>query len=453
MNKPAESHVAEFFEFLRFASISTDPASRDQTLACADWLTKKLNSIGMKAEQLPTAGYPVVLARNEHRAGRPTVLIYGHYDVQPADPLALWRSKPFEPTVVNGVVTARGATDNKGQILAHILGVQEILSEKKELPVNLIFLVEGEEEIGSPNLTEFLRKHREQLRCDVVVVSDGSMVAQGCPTITYGLRGLVGLELMMRGPAKDLHSGLFGGAVLNPLTAMARLVATMHGNDFHVAIKGFYDDVRPLEEWERTAWKKIPMNEADFQKLSGAPALGGEAGFTFLERLWARPTAEVNGLYGGYQGVGGKTVLPSEAHAKITFRLVPNQDPEKILALAEKHFRDHAPPQVTLEIKREPGRGQPYLVDLDKGYGRAAIDALRQTFPGKEPARARGGASIPVVADFKQILGADTLLLDLGDPDCNMHSPNETFPLANLQAGIDLNKNLLQAFAGGIDRR
>ena len=276
--------VEQYLEFLRFQSISTDPEHAGDVARCADWLVRKLNSIGLRAELHPTARHPIVIARNEHKAGRRTVMIYGHYDVQPVDPLDLWDSPPFQPRIVDGIVFARGSTDNKGQILAHILGVEQTLREKGELPVNLILLVEGEEEIGSANLEAFLLAHREELRCDLIAISDTGMIAPGVPTFTYGLRGIGALEVKVTGPATDLHSGIYGGAVANPAAAVARIVASLHDADGRIAVPGFYDDVAPPESWEREAWSKLPFGDADILKVTGSPALVGEPGYTTLER-------------------------------------------------------------------------------------------------------------------------------------------------------------------------
>ena len=443
---PTEAALHQFFDFLRFGSISTDPQFKGQVNACAAWLKQKLEAIGLTPQVYETPGHPIIVARGPRREGRPTVLIYGHYDVQPVDPVELWHRPPFEPTVQDGIITARGASDNKGQIFAHILGIEETLKEKDGLPVNLIVLIEGEEEIGSPNLAPFLRAHREELACDVVVVSDSSMVAPGRPTFTYGLRGLAALEVHVTGPDRDLHSGIFGGAVENPATVLARLIAGLHDKNLKVAIDGFYDGVQPIASWERRNWKRLPLTEAALLKMTGAPALRGEKKFTALERIWTRPTAEVNGLGSGYQGEGTKTVLPSKAMAKLTFRLVPGQNPTHVLALATTYFKDHAPSSVKLELV--PGHsGEPYLVDPNAGYGVAAQKALKKTLPGEKIALIREGGSIPIVADFKSILGADTLLLGFALPDCNAHSPNETFPVAHLDLGAKLNRNLLKEIA------
>src|SRR6266404_9365276 len=309
-----DSYLEDFYSFLRFPSVSTDDRYSATLGECAQWLVTKLSAIGLEAQLVSTAGHPVVWARNKHRQGRRTVLIYGHYDVQPPDPLDLCESPPFEPVLKDGFVFARGATDNKGQILSHILGVQERIEQVGELPVNVHFVIEGEEEIGSGNLGNFLQQNRDALKCDVVVVSDTGMVARLTPTLSYGLRGVAALELKVTGPKMDLHSGIYGGAVANPATALAQLLATLHDREGRVAIAGFYDRVAPLEDWERKAWQKLPISpDKEMLRETGAPALFGEAGYSTLERIWARPTAEINGIGGGYQGRGTKTVIPSYA--------------------------------------------------------------------------------------------------------------------------------------------
>jgi acetylornithine deacetylase/succinyl-diaminopimelate desuccinylase-like protein len=442
-----DSHLQDYFQLLRFPSVSTDDKHKQDTANCAQWLVEKLNRIGLEAKLMPTPGHPVVWAKNKHQPGRKTVMIYGHYDVQPPDPLELWDSPPFEPVEKNGYVFARGSTDNKGQILAHILGVQETMEKEGELPVNLHFVIEGEEEIGSGNLAPFLQQNLDALKCDVVVVSDTGMVAKGTPTLSYGLRGVTALEIKITGSQMDLHSGMFGGAVANPITALAQLLATIHDREGRVAIPGFYDKVKPLEDWEREMWRKLPL-DADKEILgeTGSPELFGEAGYSTLERLWARPTAEINGIGGGYQGQGTKTVIASHAMAKITFRLVPNQDGPEILELAKKHLRANLPKGVTMEIT-DGHSGPWYLTDPHSGVGQAAQRALRAAFPGKEPALIREGGSIPITSQFRTILGVETLLLGLALADCRAHSPNENFPLENFEAGIRLNKAVLQELA------
>lgn len=436
------AHLEQLLTFLRFPSVSADSRRQADVSACAAWLVAQLNDVGLAATLHPTPGHPIVLAHNERRPDRRTVIIYGHYDVQPPEPLDLWRSPPFEPVVREGIITARGATDNKGQIMAHICGVAEQLAGGGELPVNLIFLIEGEEEVGSEHLETFLAEHRDELRCDVVAISDTGMIAPGVPTFTYGLRGIAALELHVHGPSGDLHSGIYGGTIMNPVTAVARLVATLHDADGRIAVDGFYDDVAPLESWEREAWAKLPLTDADILRLTGAPALFGEPGYSSLERAWGRPTAEVNGIGGGYQGEGSKTVLPSDAFAKLTFRLVPGQRPDDIVQKLRRHFEKHAPRGITLRI--DGGHyGQPYLMNAHSPEGEAAQRALQRTF-NADVALIREGGSIPIVQTFRDILGVDTLLLGLALPDCGAHAPNETFPVANFEAGIRLNRALLE---------
>jgi acetylornithine deacetylase/succinyl-diaminopimelate desuccinylase-like protein len=440
--------LEDLFTLLRFASVSTDPSRDAETRACAEWLVAKLRRIGLTPELHETARHPVVIARNAHQPDRKTVMIYGHYDVQPAEPLDEWRTPAFEPTVVDGRILCRGATDNKGQLMAHLRGVEETLAATGDLPVNLIFLFEGEEEIGSPNLKPFLQAHAAELKCDLVAISDTGMIAPGKGTFTYGLRGIVCCEVKVKGPSIDLHSGIFGGAVMNPNTALARLAATLHHADGRVAVEGFYDDVRPLEAWERQSWQALGDTAAETQELSGSPELFGEAGYTDMERRWARPTAEINGIGGGYQGAGSKTVIPREAFMKLSFRLVPDQQPEKILEQVKAHLLAHTPPGVVLDI-HDGHNGMPYVMDPHGPLGAAAQRALTETFGGSI-ALIREGGSIPIVQAFKDVLGVDTLLLGLALPDCQAHAPNENFPIANFEAGVALNKALLRQLASAV---
>jgi acetylornithine deacetylase/succinyl-diaminopimelate desuccinylase-like protein len=433
MNDP---RLAELFEFLRFPSVSTQSEHAVDLIACAEWLKAKFLSLGFEAGVHETGGHPAVIASTTRDPAKRTVLIYGHYDVQPPEPLDEWETPPFEPVIRDGRIFARGSTDNKGQILAHILGLGEKLAKGEALPVNVVFLVEGEEEIGSANLEAFLEKHREVLACDVIVISDTGMAAHAWPTLTYALRGIAALEFTVKGPSHDLHSGVFGGAVMNPATAAARLVASLHDNDGRVAIDGFYDTVRPLPEWEREAAAALPVTEEDLKELTGVSALFGEPGYTSIERVGARPTAEVNGIGGGYQGEGTKTVLPREAFVKLTFRLVSDQNPDAVLDLAEAHLRRHCPPGVELIITRGHS-GEPYFADPNSAFGLAAQRALEKVF-GRKPALMREGGSIPIVTTFKKVLGVDSLLLALASPDCRAHSPNENFPVENFLAGIKL---------------
>jgi len=435
--------LEDLFSFLRFASISTDSNHSGDVRACAEWLIDKLNHMGLDTELHETAQHPIVVARNKHVAGKKTCLIYGHYDVQPVDPVELWDSPPFEPEIRDGKIWARGATDNKGQMLAHVLGVEQSLEEDGELPVNLIFLFEGEEEIGSPNLMPFLQQHKDELKCDVIAVSDTGMVAQGVPTMGYGLRGIACCEVTVKGPSGDLHSGVYGGAVANPATAVARLVASLHDAEGNIAIEGFYDEVRPLEQWERDMWADVPgMTEQDMLAITGSPALFGEPGYSSAERLWARPTAEVNGIAGGYQGEGSKTVLPAEAMAKFSFRLVPDQDPKDIMEKVQAHLEKHTPEGVTVEV--EVGHdGKPFYADPNSENGKAGQAALRAAF-GKEPVLIREGGSIPIIQDMKEIFGVEALMLGLALPDCQIHAPNENYYVENFEAGIRLNRALLR---------
>lgn len=439
------SALDDLLTCLRFASISTDSKHRDDTRACADWLVAKLTSMGLTTALHETPGHPVIVAKNKHIAGRRTVLLYGHYDVQPVEPLAEWLSPPFEPTIRDGRIYCRGATDNKGQLIAHVSGLAETLAQHGDLPVNLTILFEGEEEIGSPNLKPFLEAHRDELACDLVAISDTGMVGAGIGTFTYGLRGIACMEVKVHGPTIDLHSGIFGGAVANPVTMAARLVASLHDDAGRVQIPGFYDGVRDLQDWERTAWASLGDGAAETLSLTGAPALFHEAGYTERECRWARPTAEVNGIGGGYQGEGSKTVIAREAFFKLSFRLVPDQKPERILDLAEAYLRERANPAVRLEIKRGH-TGSAYLVDPHSSHGQAAQRALKTTFGG-QVALIREGGSIPIVQAFKDVLNADTLLLGLALPDCQAHAPNENFPIANFEAGIRLNQALLKELA------
>jgi acetylornithine deacetylase/succinyl-diaminopimelate desuccinylase-like protein len=441
-----DNYLEEYYSFLRFPSVSTDDQYKEKLEQCADWLVKKLTSIGLETQHVPTKGHPIVWARNKHQAGRRKVLIYGHYDVQPPDPLDLWDSPPFEPVLRNGYVFARGATDNKGQILSHILGIQETIEQSGDLPVNLHLVIEGEEEIGSGNLGPFLSQHRDALKSDVAVVSDTGMIARGVPTLSYGLRGVTALEIKVTGPKMDLHSGVFGGAVQNPITALAQLLATLHDREGRVAIAGFHDRVKPLEDWEREAWRKLPVDgDKLIREETGVPELFGEAGYNSLERIWARPTAEINGIGGGYQGQGTKTVIASHAMAKLTFRLVPEQEGDEILKLAKTHLRKNLPTGVTMEIIT--GHSGPwYLTDPHSSLGEAAQRALREAFD-RDPALIREGGSIPIVSQFREILGVETLLMGLALPDCRAHSPNENFPLENFEGGIRLNKAILQELA------
>jgi acetylornithine deacetylase/succinyl-diaminopimelate desuccinylase-like protein len=437
--------LEELISFLRFPSISTQPEHAPDLAACAHWLREKLSGIGLTASVHSTPGSPVVVAATPRDPAKRTVLIYGHYDVQPPEPLEGWTTHPFEPRVDAGRIYARGAADNKGQILAHILGVAATLRERGSLPLNVIFLIEGEEEIGSPNLANFLREHRDELSCDLVAISDTAMAPGNKPALTYALRGIAAMELIVRGPSRDLHSGLFGGAVANPLTVLSRLIASLHDDQGRVLIPGFYDAVRPLEPWERDAAADLEYasgGDAAIKELAGVSQLFGESGFTTIERIGARPTAEVNGIGGGYQGEGTKTVLPKEAFAKITFRLVADQDPSIILSAAEEYLRAKTPPGVLLEVITGHS-GAAYQSDPNSPSGLAARKALAGAF-GAEPLLLRDGGSIPILATLKEILGVDSYLLGLANPDSRIHSPDENMLIENFLGGIRMNRILLE---------
>ena len=429
-----EKTLAELVELLEIPSVSTDESSRGEVARCADHVADRMREAGLETTIFPTEGHPVVYGERLEAPGRPSVLVYGHYDVQPPDPVDLWRHGPFHPTVEDGFLVARGATDDKGQFYALLKGVQAALAVHGKLPVNVKMLIEGEEEIGSPNLVPFVRRETERLACDVVLISDSSQFAVDVPAITYGLKGLVYLEITVRGPTKDLHSGSYGGAVANPANVLARMIAACQGPFGKIAIPGFYDDVRPLEDREREEFRQLPFDEAAFARETGVPALFGEEGYSTLERKWARPTFDVNGLLSGFTGEGAKTVLPSVASAKFSMRLVPDQDPEKIRRLVSDFLREIAPDHVEIEIQDHHG-ARPVLVPREGAVVQAAVRALARGF-GREPVFIREGGSIPVVNTFQEELGADSLLLGLGLPDDNAHSPNEHFRIVDYHRGM-----------------
>jgi acetylornithine deacetylase/succinyl-diaminopimelate desuccinylase-like protein len=426
--------VEELCELLRFPSISAQPQHKQDLRACASWLVQHCRRIGLSAELCPTPGHPIVLARTPRRTGvRPHFLVYGHYDVQPPEPFDLWNSPPFEPTIRGRQLFARGAADNKGQHFAHLKAVEAYLKTGTALPCDLTFVLEGEEETGSTSLTPFLRAHRRELRCDAVVISDTGIPKKNLPALTYALRGVAALEVTLRGPSRDLHSGLFGGSVENPGMALAQLLAKLRDAKGRITIPGFYEDVVALTPLERKQLRRLPGTEESYRRFLGVPQLYGEQGFTSAERTTARPTFEINGLTSGYQGEGGKTIVPAWARAKITMRLVANQQPEKIMKAAIAWIRQLCPPTVHIEISAGHG-APPYLVEPTGVQVQAALRALRTAFR-HEPVLIREGGSIPIVSDFKRILGVDTLLLGLALPDDNIHSPNEKFDLDCFAAG------------------
>jgi acetylornithine deacetylase/succinyl-diaminopimelate desuccinylase-like protein len=432
-----DASLAALKEFLSIPSVSTKPEHQQDMVRCANWLADQLRFGAMDVSVMPTPGHPIVVAKNKHQPGRPTVLVYGHYDVQPIEPLEEWKTPAFSPDVRKtdagtDAIYARGAADDKGQVWCH---VESILAWQAHggLPINLTLLVEGEEEIGSDNLEAFVKQHRDALKADIAVISDTNQFARGVPAITYGLRGLCYAEIFLTGPSHDLHSGLFGGAVPNPANVLCEIVASLHDRTGRVLIDGFYDDVVELTPTERATWKKLPFSEEEFARGVGISHGTGEAGFTSLERKWARPTCDVNGITTGYQGPGAKTVIASRASAKISMRLVPNQDPVKIQKAFEHAIRSRCPDNVKVDIKWY-GASEPVLVPIDSKPTQLAAEALKIGF-GKEPTFMREGGSIPVVGLIKRVLGIDTLLVGFGLPDDRVHSPNEKFELDALFGG------------------
>jgi acetylornithine deacetylase/succinyl-diaminopimelate desuccinylase-like protein len=444
-----DAHRGDFEEqlkaLIRIPSVSAQPDHNDDTRRAAEFVRDDLQAMGLKTELIATKGHPIVYAERLDAPGKPTLLVYGHYDVQPAEPLEPWISPPFEPTVRDGNLYARGATDDKGQMFTHLKAAEAWLKGAGALPLNVKFLIEGEEEVGGANLERFVAENREKLACDYAVISDTSQFAPGMPAITYGLKGLAYFEVIVHGAKTDLHSGTFGGAVANPCNALAVILASLKGPDGRIAIRGFYDSVKPLEDWERAEFAKLPFSEAEFQAGLGVTSLEGEAGYTTLERKWARPTCDVNGIFGGYQGPGPKTVLPCKAGAKLSFRLVPNQDPATVSRQFRAHVQAVCPPGVTYEIIDHHG-APAVLVGVDSPGVRAASRAVEAGF-GKAPVFIREGGSIPVVGLLKEQLGVDTLLLGWGQNDDNLHGPNEKFSLADFHRGIKASAHLLAELA------
>ncbi len=423
IDEHADRFTEELFEFLRIPSVSARSEHRTDMRSAADWLAARMQEAGLDTSIHETAGHPIVLGESRDAGpDAPTVLIYGHYDVQPPEPLDLWSSPPFEPEIRDGRLYARGSVDDKGQLYLHIKALEAHTKVAGHPPVNVVVVAEGEEEVGSEHLIPFVEEHRERLACDAIVVSDTTMIAPGMPTIGASLRGIAYFELRVRGPASDLHSGSYGGAVVNPATALARIIASCHDDRWHITIPGFYDDVRELADY-RAQIRELPSDDATFQAETGAPALDGEAGYTRLERLWVRPTCEVNGLLAGYTGEGSKTVLPAKAMAKVSFRLVPDQDPKKIATLFERHVRKVAPSGVEVEIIEMHG-GHPWRAKLEGRLVEAAARALESAW-GRPVVYAGEGGSIPIVTEFERVLGAPVLLMGFGLPGENAHAPDD----------------------------
>jgi len=434
LEKSAPGHLDDLVEWLKIPSISSDSSHIDDVQRAADWLVQKLQSTGLHTELLPTNGHPMVLAETPPVCGAPVVLVYGHYDVQPPEPLDEWISPPFEPQIRDGNLYARGATDDKGQLLTHVQSVCEWLAGGQPLPLQVKFLIEGEEEVGSVNLERMLPELRERLACDCVVISDSSQYADGQPAITYGLKGIATYELHVDGPSQDLHSGTFGGTVMNPAVALCHLLSSMVDDQGRIQVPRFYDEVLSLSEEEREAWQSLPQDDRQFAAAVGVGELFGEVGFATDERRWARPTFDINGLTAGHQGEGVKTIIPATASAKFSFRLVPNQQPEKITAALKEHLKQHQPPGVRWSL--QVGHGAPAMVaDTNSPFITAARQAIETAF-GTAPVLIREGGSIPIVARFQEVLECDCLLLGWGLNDDNLHSPNEKFRVADYHRGI-----------------
>ena len=434
-------YETELFDWLRMASIGTDSAYDAEVRQAADWLAGKFRGLNLQTEVIETCGHPLVYAESPKVEGAPTVLVYGHYDVQPPDPLELWETPPFEPDVRDGKVYARGATDDKGQMITHLYGVEACLNVDQQLPIQVKFLIEGEEESGGKGLSEYLQGKydkdvpvTEKLAADIVVISDSSQYAPGQPAITYGLKGIMYCQLDLKGPNRDLHSGAFGGAVANPANALTEMLARLKNESGRVQIPGFYDQVIPLDERERNQFAELDFSDEAFKAELEISETSGEDGYSTLERRWARPTFDINGLWSGYQGEGAKTVLPAEAGAKFSFRLVPDQNKDSIAKSLREFLTDICPPGIEMELTVLHG-APGFVLPLDSPFMEAASNAINSGF-GTRPVFIRSGGSIPVVNDFKSLLGIDTLLLGWGQDDDNPHSPNEKFSLEDFHRGI-----------------
>ena len=430
-----DRYVDELKTWLAIPSISALPEHAGDVRRAAEWAADEMRRVGLQNVRLiDTPGNPVAYGEWLGAPGAPTILYYGHYDVQPVDPLDLWQSPPFEATVRDGDIYARGASDDKGQVFMHFKAIEAHVKRSGRLPVNFKMILEGEEEVGSVNLDPFIRANKDLLAADVVVISDTGMFERGVPSLCYGLRGLSYFQIDLRGTSTDLHSGTYGGAVANPAFVLAQMLAQMKDRSGRIRIPGFYDDVRPLSDAERAEFKRLPFNEKQYRKSIGAPKLFGETGFSTLERASARPTFEVNGLLSGFTGVGAKTVLPAVAMAKVSMRLVPDQDPDRVGDLFEAYVKKIAPKTVEARVTRMHG-GKPWMASLDSPYVQAAGRAIEQGF-GQKPVLMREGGSIPVVATFQEVLGLPSVLFGVGLPDDRIHAPNEKLDLANFHNGI-----------------
>ena len=435
INVNRDRYIDELKEYLSIPSISALPDYAPEVIRCAKWTADELRRVGLENVRLvETEGYPVVCAEWLHAGEAPTVIFYGHYDVQPVDPLDKWETPPFDATVRSGELYARGAVDDKGQIFMHFKAIEACIKKKGALPVNIKLILEGEEEIGSENLDAFLRDHSSEYSADVLVISDTPMFDRGVPSLCYGLRGLTYCQIDLRGTTSDLHSGSFGGAVANPAFVLTQLLAQMKDRSGRIKIPGFYDDVLPLRDEERAEYARLPFHERQFCEELGAPKLFGEKGFTTLERMWARPTFEVNGLYSGFTEEGAKTVIPAVAMAKVSMRLVPDQNPENVGDLFEAYVRKVAPRTVDVSVTRMH-TGKPWMTDFANPFVQAAGRAIERGF-GRKPVFNREGGSIPVIASFEERLGLPAVLFGIGLPDENAHAPNEKLDLDNFHRGV-----------------
>ncbi len=425
----------ELLDLLRIPSVSAKSEHKQDMIACAEAFKKRLLEAGAdKVDIYPTAGHPIIYGEKIIDPAKPTVLVYGHYDVQPPDPLELWKSGPFDPVIVEGKIFARGSCDDKGQVYMHVKAL-ETMVKTNTLTNNIKFCIEGEEEVGSPNLGNFVKEHKDLLKADCILISDSAMLSIENPSIDIGVRGLSYIEVEVTGPNRDLHSGVYGGAVANPITILAKMIASLHDENNHITIPGFYDDVVVATEEERRMMAQAPFDEEEYKRDLGVKALWGEKGFTTNERTGIRPTLEVNGIWGGYTGEGAKTVLPSKAYAKISARLVPNQQSDKITTLLIDHLKKIAPPYITLKASLHHG-GEPYMTPIDSTAYKAAAKAMEATF-GKVPIPVRGGGSIPICALFEKELGIKIVFMGFGLDSDNLHSPNEKFNVENFYKGIE----------------
>lgn len=435
LSENKQRFLDELLELLRIPSVSADSKYKPDVARCADAVKESLLKAGCdKAEVCPTPGHPIVYGEKIIDPSLPTVLVYGHYDVQPADPLDLWHSGPFEPVIKDGKIYARGACDDKGQMFMHVKAL-EVMVKTNTLPCNIKMMIEGEEEVGSVNLGKFLEDNVAKLKADIVLVSDTSMISMENPSLETGLRGLAYMEVELVGPNRDLHSGVYGGAVANPINILAKMIASLHDENNHITIPAFYDKVQDLSDADRKALNEAPFELDEYKKELGVKEIWGEKGYTTLERTGIRPTLDVNGIWGGYIGEGAKTVLPSKANAKISMRLVPNQSSHEIAQIFQKHFESIAPDYVTVKVTEHHG-GEPVVTPTDSIAYKAAAEAIKTAF-GKEPIPTRGGGSIPIIALFEKTLGLKTVLLGFGLDNDNIHSPNEKYDVFNYYKGIE----------------